>query len=121
MQVIRKGEAPERDVSDRPIFTGGIVTSQSLVSRDTSKNHSVGIVSFAAGARNIFHTHTSDQVLFVTSGKGIVATEEGEEVVAEGDAILIPAGEKHWHGATSDSDFSHMSILAADSQTELFP
>ena len=44
------------------------------------------------------------------TGKGILATEEEERVVTEGDVILIPAGEKHWHGATSDSEFSHIYV-----------
>lgn len=27
-----------------------------------------------------------------------------------GDVINIPAGVKHWHGATADSWFSHLAI-----------
>jgi len=30
--------------------------------------------------------------------------------VTEGDIVLIPPGEKHWHGATRDSDFSHIYV-----------
>jgi quercetin dioxygenase-like cupin family protein len=25
-----------------------------------------------------------------------------------GDIVLFSAGEKHWHGATEDSEFSHL-------------
>ena len=28
--------------------------------------------------------------------------------ITEGDIVLIPAGEKHWHGAVEDADFSHI-------------
>ena len=56
----------------------------------------------------------------MTEGDGIVATE-GEEVrVTRGDTAWIPAGEKHWHGATPDSDFSHISLQAKGSTTTVF-
>ena len=91
-----------------PIFTGPNVTRQLLV--PDSKELSVNVVNFGKGVRNKFHSHDSEQVLIVTSGKGIVATEKEERVVTEGDIILIPPGEKHWHGATRDSDFSHIYV-----------
>jgi quercetin dioxygenase-like cupin family protein len=52
-------------------------------------------------------------VLFVTSGKGIVATEQEQVEIQPGDIIHIPAGEKHWHGAAQDSEMSHLAIEAA--------
>jgi quercetin dioxygenase-like cupin family protein len=27
-----------------------------------------------------------------------------------GDIVLIPAGEKHWHGSNGESDFSHIFV-----------
>jgi len=119
MKIIRNGSGPEQDRTDAPLFVGGKVTGQSIVSGD-SDWFSFNLVSFAAGARNKFHTHTSDQILYVTSGIGIVANESEEVEVTEGDTALIPAGEKHWHGATADSDFAHISLTAPDSQTEMF-
>ena len=120
MKVIRKGENPEQDRSDAPIFFGGKVTSQAIVGGDDSKDFSFGIVSFVAGARNKFHTHTSDQILFVTKGKGIVASESEEVEISEGDTAFIPAGEKHWHGSTPASDFSHVALTVPGSTTEVF-
>jgi quercetin dioxygenase-like cupin family protein len=39
-----------------------------------------------------------------------VATE-GEEVrVRAGDVVVIPAGEKHWHGATPTTAMAHLAI-----------
>ena len=119
MKIIRNGSGPTQDRTDAPLFLGGKVTGQSIVSGD-SDWFSFNLVSFAAGARNKFHTHTSDQILYVTSGTGIVANESEEVEVTEGDTALIPAGEKHWHGATADSDFAHISLTAPDSQTEMF-
>ena len=78
---------------------------------DESRDLSVSIVSFPKGVRNVFHTHTYDQCLFVLSGNGIIADEEKESPLSEGMVAYIPAGEKHWHGAAKDYAFSHISIL----------
>jgi quercetin dioxygenase-like cupin family protein len=120
MQVIRKGQNPEEDRSNAPIFYGGKVTGQPIVGGGMSKNFNFNLVNFAAGAKNKFHSHTSDQILFVTSGTGYVATEKEQVEIAAGDTALIPAGEKHWHGATDHSDFSHISLTAPDSKTTIY-
>ena len=48
----------------------------------------------------------------VTAGVPVVNQEWGKEAVElrPGDAIHIPAGVKHWHGAAPDSWFSHLAI-----------
>jgi quercetin dioxygenase-like cupin family protein len=97
-----------KELFPNPIFTGPDVTRQILV--PDSKEFSVNVVNFGKGVRNKFHAHDSEQVLIVTSGKGIVATEKEERVVTEGDIVLIAPGEKHWHGATRGSDFSHIYV-----------
>ena len=48
--------------------------------------------------------------------KGIIATEDKEIVITPGDVVLIPASEKHWHGATEDSEFSHIYLSNPASQ-----
>ena len=77
-------------------------------------------MSFYDGAKNHFHTHTSDQILFATKGLGIVASEEGEIEMEGGDTAFIPAGEKHWHGAVDGHYFSHISLTRPNSVTEMF-
>jgi quercetin dioxygenase-like cupin family protein len=88
----------------------GPVNRQELFSPGQTGGFGALLVNFARGARLNFHTHDSEQILFVTSGRGIVATKEKEYVVTPGAVIFIPAGEVHWHGATDDSDFSHLAI-----------
>jgi len=108
MHVIRHdpSEAPR---ADAPIFTGE-VHARTLVDRAQTGEVRVGLVSFAAGGRNVFHTHTFDQVLYITSGEGIVASETAEHVVHAGDVVVIPAGERHWHGATPTTAMAHLAI-----------
>jgi quercetin dioxygenase-like cupin family protein len=98
----------DREHFPNPIFTGPDVTRQLLV--PDSKEFSVNVINFGKGVRNKFHAHDSEQILIVTAGEGIVATEKEEKVVTKGDIILIPPGEKHWHGATPDSEFSHIYV-----------
>ena len=120
MKIIRGDDVPEQDATNSPIFFGGKVTRRPLVGGDATKYYNFSLVSFAPGARTEFHTHTSDQILFVTSGMGIVANEAEEVVVREGDTALIPAREKHWHGATSGSDLTHIALTTPQSRTEIF-
>ena len=91
------------------------VTLQPLIPEGGDYNMS--IVNFGKGIRNKFHTHESDQILIVTKGKGIVATEQEQRDVTVGDVILFPAGETHWHGATEDSEFSHIYISKTGQKT----
>jgi 4-carboxymuconolactone decarboxylase len=115
MKIIKANIVPREPLNDFH-FIGGKVTRQPLVSPGMSKYLNMATVNFAKGARNKFHTHTSDQVLIVTAGKGIVATEQEERIIGLGDIVFIPAGEKHWHGATKDSDFSHIYVVSSGSE-----
>jgi 4-carboxymuconolactone decarboxylase len=95
------------------MFTGKAVTRQIFFPE--SKEYRINIVNFGKGVRNKLHTHDSEQIIMVLSGRGIVATEKEEKGVAEGDIIIVPADEKHWHGAAKDSEFSHLYWFRAGS------
>lgn len=49
--------------------------------------------------------------MICVAGRGYYQ-EWGKDAVLmnAGDVINIPAGVKHWHGATADSWFSHLAI-----------
>ena len=108
MKVIKFSDV-EPSVPTPGMFTGE-VQAKRLVSDKTAQGLHLGIVTFSPGAKNRLHTHTGEQILFVLEGKGIVATEDEEAVVTPGMLVYIPPGEKHWHGATEDTSFSHISI-----------
>lgn len=117
MRVVRTAEVSEEAVNNNPLFTGGTVTRQSVVPAEEANDFNCGIVNFGRGARNKFHSHSSDQVLVITSGIGIVATENEEREVSVGDIVYVLAGEKHWHGARDQSYMAHITITAKDSKT----
>jgi len=119
MRIIDNSEVPIEDSTSAPIFFGGTVSKQGLVDDSNSKCFVSSLITFAAGARNKFHKHSSDQLLFVTNGTGIVATQNEEFVVTEGSTVHVVAGEVHWHGATKESSFSHITVTLAGSTTEI--
>lgn len=69
-------------------------------------------VTFEPECRNNWHIHhKGGQILLCTAGTGWYQ-EEGKpaQLLKPGDVVNIPAGAKHWHGATKDSWFSHIAI-----------
>jgi quercetin dioxygenase-like cupin family protein len=90
-------------------FTG-TVFRQFPLGEGVAKELQFMVVNFGPGIRNHWHLHSTEQILYVTEGKGIVATEKEQVVVGPGAVIFIPPGEKHWHGATKESSFTHISI-----------
>ena len=115
MNVIKMSEVPSEEATS-DLFKGK-VTRQPLINAEMSGQFRANLVSFNPGARNVFHSHTNDQVLYVTEGKGIVATKEEEHAVMPGTIILIPAGELHWHGAVPDSSFAHIAFSIPGAKT----
>ncbi len=106
-------ERPQPDKrQQRPgddIFVGEVAL-QTIIG-DEARDLRLTEVTFRDGARNRLHTHTTDQILIVTAGEGIVATEHEERPVQAGDVAYIPAGERHWHGAKPGADMTHLAVL----------
>ena len=81
----------------------------------TESGVSFANVTFEPGCRNNWHIHRSSkgggQVLICVEGEGWYQ-EEGKEArsLKVGDIVVIPANVKHWHGAKSDSWFSHIAV-----------
>lgn len=72
-------------------------------------------VTFEPGCRNNWHIHHASsgggQLLICTAGEGWYQ-EEGKVAVSltPGTVITIPANVKHWHGAKTDTWFSHIAV-----------
>ena len=107
MEIVNLSRVPKEPLVHE-IFTGRDVTKQELLSN--SREYEMNNVNFGKGVRCKFHSHDTEQILIVTAGTGVVATEKEERVVNTGDVIFIPKGEKHWHGSDGTSEFSHIFI-----------
>lgn len=106
----------EREATEAkgPVFETQVHKKDGFSEDFDDRTLSVSEVVFAPGERTNFHTHTIRQILYVTGGTGIVATESDEVAVSEGDLISIPPAERHWHGATESDEFRHLSVVIRD-------
>jgi quercetin dioxygenase-like cupin family protein len=112
MQVANLKDVTAEDASSMPIFIGGKVTIQKPIDPKNVEDINFGLVAFNPGSRTKKHTHNKEQILIVTEGKGIVATDEKEYIATPGMVFYIPKGEIHWHGATKTTSFKHLSIIS---------
>lgn len=112
MRIVRQDDsrAVDRSGSNPAMFTGTVLM-QDLVAEGDAPSLRVTAVTFVDGARNTWHTHSTEQVLIVTHGTGIVANSEGEQPISPGDVVTIDPGERHWHGAAPGHDMTHLAIL----------
>src|SRR5438477_6549987 len=77
----------------------------------------VGIVRFAPGSRNAWHSHVLGQTLYVTEGRGLVQSRGAELIeIGPGDVIHTPPDEEHWHGADHDHFMTHLAMWEVDEQ-----
>lgn len=102
---------PKGDKAPAEYFTG-TAWVKPLVSPDSGLNCVIGNVIFEPGARNNWHTHPGGQVLIATAGTGYYQ-EKGKpiQLMQKGDVVTIPADVVHWHGASPDSEFTHLAII----------
>ena len=108
MQLIRND--PTSMVESTEPIMQGLVRYRVLVDVDRTEQLRIQRVRFEAGGRNRMHTHDFDQVLYILDGEGIVATGTEEHRVRTGDVVVIPAGERHWHGGTATTALEHLAI-----------
>jgi 4-carboxymuconolactone decarboxylase len=91
-------------------FTGDVRVEPLYAAVDPSHS-SGGFVTFAAGARTAWHSHPGGQILIVTAGTGRVQVwGQPIEEIQTGDVVRIPAGVKHWHGASPRASMTHLGI-----------
>lgn len=105
-QPFKKGE-----INPYNKFFTGTTYLNMLVEKDELWNSSIGNVTFEKGSRTNWHSHTGGQILLVTAGEGRYQ-EKGKpmQILKQGDVVKIPINVIHWHGASPDSAFSHISI-----------
>ncbi len=93
-------------------------TGQSYLAPISNEQVHIFNVTFEPRCRNNWHIHQATQgggqMLIGVAGRGWYQ-EEGKPAreILPGTVIHIPAGVKHWHGAASDSWFSHLAFEIA--------
>jgi len=88
---------------------------QSYLAPLTADQVPVSNVTFEPRCRNNWHIHHATkgggQMLICVAGEGWYQ-EWGKpaQLLKPGDVVNIPAGVKHWHGATANSWFAHLAL-----------
>lgn len=95
---------------------------QSYLNTLTSEGVSIANVTFEPGCRNNWHIHHATrgggQILLATAGSGWYQAEGEAPVSLEpGVVVVVPAGQKHWHGAKADSWFTHLAVAVPGEDT----
>jgi quercetin dioxygenase-like cupin family protein len=90
-------------------FTGTVNRAEVASANDNSVR--VFQVRFQPEARTHWHTHSGEQILIVVEGTCLVQREGQTPVLLkEGEAVALPANERHWHGATGDGVGCHLAL-----------
>ena len=109
VSILRAGSQPTVKASSE--FFSGDARIDSLFKGSGAARISGGLVSFDPAARTAWHTHPLGQTLFITAGTGLV--QEWDKPIQEmgpGDIVWIPAGVKHWHGASASVGVTHLAF-----------
>lgn len=93
----------------------GPVSVQMLVTESDVFDTRVGNVTFEPGSRTNWHSHPGGQILLATAGIGYYQERGGPiQLLRKGDVVKISPNVEHWHGATPDSEFTHVAIVTND-------
>ena len=107
--MARNGSQPAKPGS-ADFFTGS-VSVEILFAAKSPSHMSAAAVTFQPGARSAWHTYPVGQVLLITAGDGWIQTWGGPvQEMHAGDAVRIPPGVKHWHGASATTFVTHIAL-----------
>ena len=107
MKIFEHGE-PSPTTHER---YSGPVDLQTLVVSPNPADADVLRAKYAPGTVTNWHSHPGGQYLYVLSeGAWIGNEEDGSVHVGQGTLIVVPPGERHWHGSI-DGDEAVFLIL----------
>ncbi len=110
MNLFRHLDSPLGPADPRS-FVGPARTGLLASSDDPGASVHVYRVEFDKGGRTNWHIHSGPQWLLIVEGR-VRIQKWGERAleVEAGDAVVIAAGEKHWHGAAPGSRGTHLAV-----------
>jgi quercetin dioxygenase-like cupin family protein len=110
MKITRNASSPSKPGPTPDNFTG-LVRVDNMAQTQAPSRVTTASVTFAPGARTVWHTHPAGQTIIITAGRGWVQRQAGPiEEVSPGDTVFFEAGEKHWHGAAATTGMMHIAI-----------
>ncbi len=79
---------------------------------------SISIVRFPSGVRRPWSAHAKDQYTWIVSGKGIIASDEGEIELHPGQLVFVPANMMHQHGASEEEGMTQLAVIGGTEPRE---
>jgi quercetin dioxygenase-like cupin family protein len=125
MKKIKKIKFNQNMIIDKTGHQTGKIKLKRISEELSTKQLKAYFIKFEKGARSKIHLHDSDQIIIGTEGKGnlVIYSKinndakntrlviESSSELEEGEAVLIPAGKLHWHGASKDQSSSQISFM----------
>jgi len=78
---------------------------------DDAPNFAMRHFEIAPGGYTPHHEHPWEHEVFVLAGTGTVVSGGGEEPLAPGDVVFMPAGEKHQFRNTGDDPLRLLCLI----------
>ena len=100
-------------------FRGGSTYQTVVGDADGTTPVFIGIQTAPPGYRTALHSHPYMEVITVLEGEGEAWLEDTEGLVAlrPGMSLVLPAGVRHWFGATGAAPLRIMGVHAAPRRT----
>ncbi len=119
LKKIKINDNLENDKTGHKLGTIFLNRLSENLSTDELKSY---FIKFEKGAKSKIHIHNSDQIIVGMEGTGQLVTfskiedkntfETKESLeLKEGEAVLLPSGTPHWHGATENQNSSQLSFM----------
>ena len=100
MKIVERGEKAVL----RPERYSGPVETETLRLAANPADADVLKVTYEAGTVTNWHSHPGGQLLYVLSKTAFIGNEEMDELeLDEGTLVVVPPGERHWHGSRGGS------------------
>ena len=107
---------PETDLAAEGVED--VIIERISNSATDTRGLSISVVRFPRGVRRPWSAHAQDQYAWIVSGKGIIASEDGEIELHQGQLVFIPANMMHQHGASEETGMTQLSIIGGTQPRE---
>ena len=114
--MFQRGENP----LNSDTFSGPYYLTSLIGGDNVAGSPELHYVVFEPGTINNWHIHEGGQILIATDGIGYHQIKgEPVQVLHPGDIAYCPPGETHWHGASANTGFAHISVNTNPEMTGL--
>lgn len=101
------------DVESEEVQMEGVekVSVQWLINKPTAPNFAMRLYTMKKGGVIPLHRHEWEHEILIISGKGLVRSEQGDQVVEKDNVIFVPGNEKHGFGNAGEEEFKFLCMI----------